>query len=396
VGGVSSAGLLSAALEEVSAYRLRAALSVLSIVVGIATLTFIVALGDIGRSATQAIIEREAGRAATLEFSDEGDPQQFAREAMPRIEARLERYQIVARSRVLVSSGSAGFATGSQPVAVYGVDPTLDQVRRIRILAGRWLQWQDSGLLGAIVVPNRAMALEAGLGPSELLGARIPMILGAPGIGLVVGVVDDGQRDGRLYVPGDVLLRAENRSWISRATVIATVDPGVVAAITLRMAADLSRTGNAPLRTERLDAAEDFSSIVTTLQLVLSAIAAISLVSGAIGILNLGLVTVRHRAREFAIRRAFGASRREIFTLVVLESLMTTTLAGMLGIACAALATAAVPLLASSVVDPGDLPPFPIAAGAVGMVVAIGVGLLASAVPALQAMRVSIIETIRS
>jgi putative ABC transport system permease protein len=389
-------GLLAAALDEIAAYRLRTAISVLSIVIGVATLTLIVALGDIGRAATQAVIEREAGRAATLELSSERPASQFISTVLPRLLLRLDRYGAVHRSVMLMAPARATFVAGSQPIAAYGVDPSLDQVRRLRLLAGRWLEISDSKLYAPVIVLNRPMLAAAGLALEQAVGQQVPLAIASPGLARIIGVIDDGQHDGRIYLSSAFLLRPNTASAIAAATVVVTVDPFDADALASRVISDLSHTGEGRLRVERLDGAEDFSSIVTTLQLVLSAIAAISLISGSLGILNLGLVTVRHRAREFAIRRSFGASRREVFVLVLAESLVTTTLAGLLGIALAGLATAALPILSSSIIDAADLPPFPMTAAIAGLAVAVTVGLAAGAIPAMRATQLSIIETIRS
>lgn len=388
--------LLAAAFDEIAAYRLRTAISVLSIVVGVATLTLIVALGDIGRAATQAVIERQAGRAATLELSSEIPAAQFIAKTLPRILERLDRYGAVDRSVLLAAPAQATFGSGTQPVAAYGVDPSLGQVRRLRVLAGRWLRIADGTLYAPVIVLNRPMLVAAGMDLDDAVGDRVPLAITGPGMARIIGVIDDGQRDGRVYLPSQFLLRPSTWSAISSATVVVTVAPADADHLARRVMLDVGRGGGASLRAERLDVAEEFSSIVTTLQLILSAIAAISLLSGSLGILNLGLVTVRYRAREFAIRRSFGAARREVFVLVLAESLVTTTLAGILGILLAGLATAALPALSSGIIDSADLPPFPITAALSGFFVAVSVGLAAGAIPAVRATQMSVIETIRS
>lgn len=393
---MNARGLLAAAFDEIAAYRLRTAISVLSIVIGVATLTVIVALGDIGRAATQAVIEREAGRAATLELSSERPPSQFISTILPRLLQRLDRYGAVHRSVMLTAPARATFAAGIQPVATYGVDPSLDQVRRLRLLAGRWLDVGDGNLYAPAIVLNRPMLAAAGLALREAVGQQVPLAITTPGMARIIGVIDDGQRDGRIYLSSAFLLRPGTASAIAAATVVVTIDPSDANLLAGRVISDLGHAGEGRLRVERLDGAAAFSSIVTTLQLVLSAIAAISLVSGSLGILNLGLVTVRHRAREFAIRRSFGASRREVFVLVLAESLVTTTLAGVLGIALAGLAIAALPIFSSSIIDPADLPPFPITAAIAGLAVALTVGVAAGAIPAARATQLSIIDAIRS
>src|SRR5690606_24926714 len=68
------------------------------------------------------------------------------------------------------------------------------------------------------------------------------------------------------------------------------------------------------------------------LKLAVTGVAILVLLLGALGLLNIALVTVRHRIREIGIRRSFGATAGRIFTSVLLESVVATTVAGAIGV----------------------------------------------------------------
>ncbi len=128
---------------------------------------------------------------------------------------------------------------------------------------------------------------------------------------------------------------------------------------------------------------------------VVLGVSAIALLLGGLGLVNIALVTVRYRIREIGIRRSFGASSGRVFFSVMMESVVATTVAGVLGVTVAIVVLHNVPLdvLMGSAVQ--DAPGFPFSAAVTGMLAAIGIGALAGLLPALVAVRVKVIDAIR-
>lgn len=132
-----------------------------------------------------------------------------------------------------------------------------------------------------------------------------------------------------------------------------------------------------------------------TVQLMVSGIAALILLLGAVGLLNISMVTVRYRVREIGIRRSFGATSGRIFTGVMMESVVGTTVAGAVGVMLA-VAVVKNPFVESKVAPGLDIyPAFPVEAALLGLGSAVLVGALAGAIPALVAIRVKVIDAIR-
>ena len=111
--------------------------------------------------------------------------------------------------------------------------------------------------------------------------------------------------------------------------------------------------------------------------------------------LNISLVTVRYRIREIGIRRSFGATAGRVFFSVMMESIVATVVAGFIGVllAIVALENPLSVSLIGKIVQ--DVPPFPVAAAIVGLVVSTIVGALAGLMPAIVAVRVKPIDAIR-
>ena len=120
------------------------------------------------------------------------------------------------------------------------------------------------------------------------------------------------------------------------------------------------------------------------------------MVLGALGLVNISLVTVRQRIHEIGVRRSFGATSRRIFFSIMLESVVATVVAGIVGVGIAVVALRVVPLgaILSDIPVP-DNPPFPMSAALIGLVAASGVGALAGIIPAFVAVRIRPIDAIR-
>jgi putative ABC transport system permease protein len=131
------------------------------------------------------------------------------------------------------------------------------------------------------------------------------------------------------------------------------------------------------------------------LKLLVTGVAVLILLLGALGLVNISLVTVRHRIREIGIRRSFGATAGRVFFAVMMESVVATVVAGIIGVAVAVLIVKSpwvVELVSSGIDDP---PAFPIEAALIGLASSVVVGALAGLLPALVAVRVKVIDAIR-
>jgi putative ABC transport system permease protein len=131
-------------------------------------------------------------------------------------------------------------------------------------------------------------------------------------------------------------------------------------------------------------------------KLVVSGIAVLVLLLGALGLVNIALVTVRQRVREIGIRRSFGATAGRVFFAVMMESVVATIAAGALGVVAAILLVQSPwtrDLVGQGMIT--DFPPFPVDAAILGLVAASAVGALAGLLPAIVAVRVKVIDAIR-
>lgn len=133
----------------------------------------------------------------------------------------------------------------------------------------------------------------------------------------------------------------------------------------------------------------------TIITAVISAIGGIVILLGALGLLTVSIVTIQQRVREIGIRRAMGASARRIFISVFLESVVATTVAGVIGVMLSILTIRMMPpqwLAAPSAVTTSA---YPMTAAFLGVLIAAGVGALCGIIPAYYAVRIKPIDAIR-
>jgi putative ABC transport system permease protein len=131
-------------------------------------------------------------------------------------------------------------------------------------------------------------------------------------------------------------------------------------------------------------------AVTQTLTILLASVAAISLLVGGIGVMNIMLVSVTERTGEIGLRKALGATPGDLFRQFVIEAGMLTAVGGLLGVATGLAAGYLVPRVANIAVT---ITPLPII---IAVAVAVAVGLVFGVYPALRAARLAPIEALRA
>ena len=143
------------------------------------------------------------------------------------------------------------------------------------------------------------------------------------------------------------------------------------------------------------DIAERVGMVTGILTIFLTSIAAIALLVGGVGIMNIMLVSVTERTGEIGLRKAIGATDKDILTQFLLEAMILTTLGGVIGIIFGASLSFIVSLILSNIVGLNWVFTFPVAAALLGLGVAAVVGLIFGLYPARKASQKDPIEALR-
>ena len=330
--------LLRLALSRLRTSRLRAALTMLGVVIGVAS---VVALVGVGQGTTANITARLAGLGTNLLTVSPTGRSSTSPLTLEDAAAIAKIAGIAAVAPELQTSTSVVVGTKTTTTSVIGTSAAYAQVRAYDVWEGSFLTdaLTDDGLRVAVL--GATTASDLGLDATSI-GSTI-QVGGLPFT--VIGILQPKGGSGFQNPDDQVLvpLAAVSKYFVSGDSIrtigvsVATDDQMTEAtnAITalLRDRHELAATDAADFQvfnqTQLLDAA---SSISATLTLLLGGIASISLIVGGIGIMNIMLVSVRERTREIGIRKAVGARGRDILAQFLIEALTLSLLGGLIGI----------------------------------------------------------------
>ncbi|MDN5558584.1 MAG: ABC transporter permease, partial [Ruaniaceae bacterium] len=134
-----------------------------------------------------------------------------------------------------------------------------------------------------------------------------------------------------------------------------------------------------------------------TFQTVVLAIGTAVLAVGAISLVNISMVTVQQRIREIGIRRAFGATSGRVFFSIMMESVVATFAAGVVGVFLAVVIVTRLPVIEMWLQIPVEnTPPFPMETAILGIIIATVIGAISGLIPGIVATRIKPIEAMRA
>jgi putative ABC transport system permease protein len=338
------------ALDSILANKLRSALTMLGIIIGVAS---VIALLGIGGGVSDSITNEinSIGTNLISISTDSDNSGGYPALSLADVEALSDPLNAPALSEVaavvqgnqtVVYSGESAQTTVAGITANYLPVSNLDEFQ-----LGDGLTQNDLDTQARVSVLGATIA-------SDLFGTEFPIGKQVKINGVsyeVVGVLEEsgggigGNTDENVYVP---LTTAQSRLYpdrtragekaVSTISAQAASSERVDAAIeqiteTLRERHNIAYAADDDFRIfDQSSLLETVGTVTATLTAFLGSIAAISLVVGGIGIMNIMLVSVTERTREIGIRKAIGALKRNILTQFLLESMSLSLLGGLLGI----------------------------------------------------------------
>lgn len=392
---------LAFAVRAIVAHRLRSALTLLGIAVGIAAVILLTSIGEgvhqfVLGEFTQFgtnVVEITPGKLSTG-----GGPQGLPTSARPlsmEDAAALAHLPGVTGVTPVVWGNSEVEAQGRlRRTTIYGVSANMTEVFRIAVRSGRFLPADEAGSARAFAVLGSKLKREL-FGAANPLGARIRI---AGQHFRVIGVMESkGQfvgmdLDDTAYIPTSQALALYNRDGLM--TIDVTYAEGLPSALIAKRVKSVlqARHGREDFTvTTQEDMLKVLSKILDILTGAVAAIGSISLLVGGVGIVTIMSIAVAERTQEIGLLVALGATRRAILLLFLGEAVMLSAAGGVIGLAVGIGIARLAQLIA-----PAMPVHTPLLYVFLAEIVAIAIGLTAGVLPARRAARLDPVEALRA
>jgi len=401
-------------LDNLRTHKLRSMLTMLGMIFGVAAVVAMLSIGAGARQEVIAFIEQLGVRNIIVEARETSDRQALQKvrklsaglslQDLRVVEANVGGLAAVSARKRLTPSKLLPRPQGEMPV-VFGVAPAYAGLSGLRTVSGRFFDARDDAEAAAVAVLGQA-ASAALFGAENPIGRFVKVneqwfrVIGVAGPQLAVQNDVAGlpaqDRNNIIYMP---LMAALLRLEDSQSYLKDEID-GLY--LNLESAADVNATG--ALVRSMIDAlhrsAGDFTVVVPAellaeqqrtrriFEVVMVAIASISLLVGGIGIMNIMLASVLERTREIGVRRAVGARRRDIIRQFLVETTLITTTGGALGALVGVLISRLVGSFAgwSTITTPASI--------ILAFVVSVSVGLVFGVYPAMRAATLDPVQSL--
>lgn len=393
--------LLELAFEALNAHRLRYRLSSLAVAVGIAAVVLMSSIGE----GTRRFVERQISMFGTTLVSI--NPGKIETHGVPgglsggTRKLTIEDGMALARlpqsaSAVAVAHGAARVehAGRARSIMIFGVTPQMPQTWQMKVATGSFLPdgpW-DRGAPVIVLGPRVARELfgsESPLGAMVRVGtARFRVI----GVMESKGMYLSFDLDELAYVPVARALQLFNLAELTEVDLMARslADVDALEAAAASLMKERHRAEDVTVISQK-DAQAMVGNILAVLSAVVTSIAGISLLVGAIGIFTILWIVVNERTAEVGLVKALGANPPQIVLWYLCEAAMVSLFGGAIGLV---IGTGAAALLGAFV--PGlEIFTSPAIVGT-ALLVSIGVGIGSGVAPALRAARLDPVEALRT
>ena len=385
------------AIKNIMASKVRSLLTMLGIIIGVAAVIIITGLGNGMETYMEDSFKSMGTNLLTVQIMGRGSSRSASVEDMYQLVRDNPEY-LDALSPTVTYRGGVKVGTESLSSSVTGVSEDYFYMKNYEIAQGRDLSYIDMENRNKVCIVGNYISKEfynnRPVGQEIKIGGNTFTI-----IGVMAEELDstEGSADDAVFIPYSTAARLSQMGNINSynfAVVSEQTIPQSKAIIEEKLE-KIYGSDSAFLvisLSEILDVMTEMIDIMVT---VLAGIAAISLVVGGIGIMNIMLVSVTERTREIGIRKALGAKQSNIMSQFVIEAATTSALGGVLGIGMGYASSRVISVIIGMTleVDMKVIPTIGSVMLAFGM--SVGIGILFGYLPAKKAARLNPIDALR-
>jgi putative ABC transport system permease protein len=372
------------ALRGITANKMRSGLTVLGILIGVAAVILLVAVGNGSAKAIQDTIEQLGTN--TLTVTSGGARQGTTTTATQNTSLTLDMVGALQDPQAAPDVRNASpVVTGTQTLVYEGVDHSVPQ------FVGTYPTYVSAS--------NYTIAQGSPFTSEDVSGGRRVVLIGSTvAEALFTGVDPVGKQitvTGTLFTVVGVLVQQSLTGYgaLSQILIQATAPSTVTAAqaevtAILNQQLHVTNVASAPYRIlNQAQLLQTRANTAATFTLLLGAVAGISLLVGGIGITNIMMVTVTERTREIGIRKALGAPKRTVMTQFLVEATVLSLMGGLLGVAVAVIGSQFQIAGVTPVIVPSSV--------VLALSVSVAIGLFFGSYPASRAASLRPIEALR-
>ncbi|MGE5474374.1 MAG: ABC transporter permease [Ignavibacteriales bacterium] len=383
---------LDMAFKSILSNKVRTSLTMLGVIIGVATFITLVSLGQGTQKSITEKIESMGTNLITISITGRNSNRNVTYEQVKKL-ARDNSAEIEAVAPAITGSVTLKYSDNSWDTSLIGTSAEYETVKNITVQSGSFIEQSDVDskkrvvLLGTAVVKNLFGISYNPVGEQIKINGQIFKV---KGVLEEKAESEDYSNDDRIIIPVTVaqrLLSSKIRTFYVQAGSSEMVDSAML--IIQNFMLDIFNDEDSYRVQNQAEMLSQMTSVTGTLTLFLGFIAGISLLIGGIGIMNIMLVSVTERTREIGIRKAIGAKRKYILTQFLIESMMISCIGGIIGILLGALASFAVSKVSSLT------PAITLTSIITSFTVSAAIGIFFGMYPANKASKLNPIEALR-
>lgn len=323
------------AIKSIFSNKVRSFLTMLGVIIGVSSVISAVAFAQGSTKSITDSIQGLGTNMIQLSITGRGSNKSLKntdlQEFIDKNSELISGYSPVVSGSVTVKAGN-----NNKSISLYGISPDYEYIRNKHVQSGRFLLSFDSDYMMKVAVIGTAVANtlypgENPIGKELKVNGQVFTVIG---LLQETAYSQDNSDDDQIFLPYNVAQRVVQSTNISSYLIQAATPEKVDSAmekLNTFLGEIYSDTSSYRVFNQS-QMLSTLNTITNTLMIVLGGIAAISLIVGGIGIMNIMLVSVTERTKEIGIRKAIGAKKKHIMIQFLIEAIFVTGIGGIIGI----------------------------------------------------------------